>query len=89
MFGESAGASIVNKLMVMPSAEGLFQRAIAQSASAGLAPDPYPDRPAGFTPPAFEAGEEFVSRLTFGKKEDVSTDELLAAATGEPESTAR
>lgn len=80
IFGESAGASIVNMLMVMPSAEGLFQRAIAQSASSGLAPEPYPDRRAGFLQPTYETGAEFVSRLTFNKEGTIPADEELAAA---------
>lgn len=79
IFGESAGANIVNMLMVMPAAEGLFQRAIAQSPSAGLAPMSYPDRRAGFLPPTNKTGEDFVDRLTFkkGKPEGVALAEAL------------
>ena len=34
VFGESAGAGCVTTLMTMPSAEGLFHRAIAESSPA-------------------------------------------------------
>ena len=40
VFGESAGANAVVTLLATPSAEGLFHRAIAQSAPADLAIDP-------------------------------------------------
>ena len=63
VFGESAGANMVNTLLVVPAAEGLFNRAIAQSASTGLAPDAYPDKRAGFLPPAYKAGEKFAESL--------------------------
>lgn len=86
IFGESAGAGVVNTLMVMPSAAGLFHRAISQSSSVGLALDPYPDRRAGFQQPAEKAGQAFVEKLGLTDSEDVaaalralSTEELLAA----------
>ena len=89
IFGESAGAGIVNTLMVIPAAEGLFHRAISESSSVGLAPDPYPDRRAGFLPPSNKAGEALVKRLGFDNYEsaepelavalrDLSTKELLS-----------
>ena len=40
VFGESAGANAVVTLLATPSAEGLFHRAIAQSAPADWAIDP-------------------------------------------------
>ncbi|HEY5852675.1 MAG TPA: carboxylesterase/lipase family protein [Aldersonia sp.] len=40
LFGESAGANAVVTLLATPSAEGLFHRAIAQSAPADLVIDP-------------------------------------------------
>lgn len=86
IFGESAGAGVVNTLMVMPSAAGLFHRAISQSSSVGLALDPYPDRRAGFQPPAEKAGMAFVEKLGLSENEDIaaalrslSAEELLAA----------
>jgi para-nitrobenzyl esterase len=63
IFGESAGAGIVNTLLVTPASAGLFDRAISQSASVGLAPDPYPDKRAGFLPPANKLGEAFAKKL--------------------------
>jgi para-nitrobenzyl esterase len=74
VFGESAGAGIVNTLMVMPAAEGLFQRAISASASVGLAPDAYPDRTAGFLPPANKAGIDYVKRLTFEQNQGLDPE---------------
>jgi para-nitrobenzyl esterase len=86
IFGESAGAGVVNTLMVMPSAAGLFHRAISQSSSVGLALDPYPDRRAGFQQPAEKAGQAFIEKLGLTDSEDIaaalralSTEELLAA----------
>jgi len=86
IFGESAGAGVVNTLMVMPSASGLFHRAISQSSSVGLALDPYPDRRAAFQPPAAKSGGAFVDKLGLTDDEDtaaalraLSTEELLAA----------
>ncbi|MEE4184347.1 MAG: carboxylesterase family protein [Gammaproteobacteria bacterium] len=63
VFGESAGAGIVNALLVAPPAAGKFHRAISQSASVGLAPEPYPNRRAGFLPPAERQGEAFAAGL--------------------------
>ncbi|MCP4090749.1 MAG: carboxylesterase family protein [Gammaproteobacteria bacterium] len=83
IFGESAGAGIVNTLLVAPAAEGLFHRAISQSASVGLAPEPYPDRRAGFLPPSNKAGEELVKRLNLNKlgfTDSKSADPELANA---------
>lgn len=86
IFGESAGAGVVNSLMVMPSSAGLFHRAISQSSSVGLALDPYPDRRAGFQPPAEKGGQAFVKNLGLTDNQDIaaalralSTEELLAA----------
>ncbi len=86
IFGESAGAGVVNTLMVMPSAAGLFHQAISQSSSVGLALDPYPDRRAGFQQPAEKAGHAFVEKLGLTDSEDIAaalrvlpTEELLAA----------
>jgi para-nitrobenzyl esterase len=89
VFGESAGAGIVNTLLVMPAAEGLFHRAISQSASVGLAPDPYPEKRAGFLPPANRVGETYAKRLGVADYKSASpavartlrafsTDELLS-----------
>jgi para-nitrobenzyl esterase len=83
IFGESAGAGIVNTLLVVPAAEGLFHQAISESASVGLAPDPYPDRRAGFLPPSNKAGEAFVKRFDprdLDKEDYKSADPKLAQA---------
>lgn len=63
IFGESAGAGLVNTLLVMPASEGLFHRAISESASVGLAPDPYPNRKAGFLPASYKAGTSYAKKL--------------------------
>lgn len=62
VFGESAGADIVNYLMVMPAAAGLFHRAISQSASIGVTPDAHLTRRMGFKPAGYAFGEDFVKR---------------------------
>lgn len=86
IFGESAGAGVVNTLMVTPNAAGLFHRAISQSSSVGLAIDPYPDRRAGFQQPAEKAGKALIENLGLTDNEDIaaalrglSTEDLLAA----------
>jgi len=88
IFGTSAGGNTVNSLMVMPDAKNLFQKAIAQSASTGLAPGPYIDKVAGFSPPTDRVGEEFVKRFELDTEEDVgqalydlSMRDLLGAMT--------
>lgn len=82
IFGESAGAGIVNTLLVMPAARGLFDRAVSQSASVGLAPDPYRDKRAGFLPPADKVGADFAKRLGIEKDAgDAETARRLRAAT--------
>jgi para-nitrobenzyl esterase len=63
IFGESAGAGLVNTLLVLPASEGLFHRAISESASVGLAPDPYLAKRAGFLPPANKLGANYVKKL--------------------------
>ncbi len=63
IFGESAGANMVNLLLVTPPAAGLFHKAIAQSASTGLSPEAYPDRRSGFQPPAYREAEKFAGKL--------------------------
>jgi para-nitrobenzyl esterase len=78
IFGESAGAGLVNTLLVMPSTAGLFHKAISQSASVGLAPDPYPDRRAGFLQPANKAGIKYAKRL--GIADYQSASPAVAAA---------
>ena len=91
IFGESAGAGIVNTLLVMPSAAGLFQQAISESSSVGLAPDPYPAKRAGFLPPSEKMGLEFAKKMglandaspevVVGALRAANTDELLAVIT--------
>lgn len=74
IFGESAGADAVNYLMVMPAARGLFQQAISQSSSVGMAPTPRVERRAGFNPPAEQLANAFIAKLTLP-----ATDNLGAA----------
>jgi len=85
VFGESAGAGLVNTLMIVPRAKGLYHRAISQSSSVGLAADPRVDRRVGFRPSGIKVGEAFVKNLNLGEPDDLaatlralSTEELLA-----------
>ncbi|MBS95053.1 MAG: hypothetical protein CL799_11475 [Chromatiales bacterium] len=78
IFGESAGAGFVNFLMVSPKSEGLFHRAISESSSVGVAPDPYIDRRAGFLPAANSVGMAFAERLGIDNH-DRSSPEVAAA----------
>lgn len=63
IFGESAGADLVNHLMVLPSAAGLFHKAISQSSSVGLAPGVYPQRGTPMQASAYQAAQAFTDRL--------------------------
>lgn len=84
IFGESAGAGLVNSLLVAPPAAGLFHRAISQSASVGLAPDPYPNRRAGFLPPAEKTAAAFAKALGVTADQEAGTAAAqLRAATME------
>lgn len=74
IFGESAGAGVVNTLLVMPSSEGLFHRAISQSASVGLAPDPYLDQRAGFLLPANKLGAKYLEKLGIANYESATAE---------------
>jgi para-nitrobenzyl esterase len=82
IFGESAGAGLVNYLMVMPSARGLFHRAISQSASVGLVADAHLSKRAGFQASGFQAGEAFVEKTGAAGAPDV-TAALRAMGTAE------
>lgn len=55
LFGQSSGATLVRALMGMPSARGLFQRAVLQSAALGR-PDREPEQ-------AVEIGARFAGEL--------------------------
>lgn len=88
IFGESAGADAVNLLLVMPAAEGLFQQAISQSSSVGLAPAPRLNERVGFNAPAEKTADKFIQRLGIGAAEDLASalralpaDQLLGAMT--------
>ena len=85
IFGESAGAGIVNYLLIMPSTAGLFHRAISQSSSEGLVPNPHISKKMGFDPPGYELGRNFVKKLDLPEGVEkatalrsLSTEELLA-----------
>jgi para-nitrobenzyl esterase len=86
IFGESAGADVVNHLMVMPAAEGLFQQAISQSSSVGMAPGPRLTERVGFNLPAEKVTEKFAARFDLPPGDDgvaalreLSTERLLGA----------
>ena len=72
IFGESAGADAVNLLLVMPAAEGLFQQAISQSSSVGMAPAPRLKQRVGFNPPAEKTAEKLIARLRLGDGDDLA-----------------
>jgi para-nitrobenzyl esterase len=85
IFGESAGAGLVNTLMIAPRAKDLFHRAISQSSSMGLALSQQVDRRMGFRPAGLKAGEAYVKNLKLGETDDLAatlrsltTEELLA-----------
>jgi para-nitrobenzyl esterase len=79
IFGESAGADLVNHLIVMPSAAGLFHKAISQSSSVGLAPGVYPDRGSLFQASGHEAAQAYAAR--FALPRDIDTAAALRALT--------
>jgi para-nitrobenzyl esterase len=86
IFGESAGGALVNYLMVIPRSEGLFNKAISQSASVGLAPDARIRDRSGFQIPGEKIGKAYAKRAGVNKSDDVvaalramSTEELVAA----------
>ena len=86
IFGESAGAGMVNYLMAIPRSAGLFHRAISQSSSEGLVPNPHISKKMGFDPPGYELGQKFVKKLDLPEDVDtatalraLTTDQLLAA----------
>lgn len=86
IFGESAGADAVNTLLAMPAARGLFQQAISQSSSVGMAPAPRLGRRAGFNPPAEEIAAAYFRKLDLPADADLAAtlralpaEQLLAA----------
>lgn len=87
IFGESAGGMAVQKLMTMPSARGLFHKAIVQS-GAGRENVQYLDKPnARGVPSAESDGEAFVKSLSVtaasvGDLRAISADAIIAA--GDP-----
>lgn len=88
IFGESAGGALVNYLMVIPSARDLFNKAISQSASVGLAPDAKIRNRSGFQVPGEKAGKSFAKRAGFKDSDDpirdlraLSMDEIIGLLT--------
>jgi para-nitrobenzyl esterase len=86
IFGESAGADMVNYLMVSPAARGLFTQAISQSSSVGMVPAPRLDQRVGFNPPAAQLAKNYIDKLGLPADADIaaslrslSTEQLLAA----------
>jgi len=86
LFGESAGAGVVNYLMVMPSTAGLFHRAISQSSSVGLAPEAHINKRVGFIIAGEKRASQFAKKLPLNEGEDeatalrtLSTNEILEA----------
>lgn len=82
IFGESAGAAAVSRLMVMPAAEGLFHRAIAQSGGpVGRNRHVRDDRPG--QPSAESMGQKIAATLGAASLPEfraVPAEKLLAAA---------
>ena len=88
IFGESAGGALVNYLMVIPSARELFDKAISQSASVGLAPDAKIRNRSGFQVPGERLGKSFAKRAGFKDSDDpirdlraLSMEEILGLLT--------
>jgi para-nitrobenzyl esterase len=88
IFGESAGGALVNYLMVIPPARDLFNKAISQSASVGLAPDAKIRNRSGFQVPGEKAGKSFAKRAGFKDSDDpirdlraLSMDEIIGLLT--------
>jgi len=90
IFGESAGAGLVNTLLVLPGSEGLFHKASSQSSSVGLSPEPYTDRRAAFQVASDKAGARFAKKAGIADPKTatrevadamraLSTEEVLAA----------
>jgi para-nitrobenzyl esterase len=89
IFGESAGADMVNYLMVSPAARGLFAQAISQSSSVGMVPAPRLEQRVGFNPPAAQLAQSYIDKLGLPATADLATTlrslptEQLLAAMGE------
>jgi len=83
IFGESAGANIVDNLLIMPQADGLYQKAISQSSSFGLAPEPDLEKRIGFLPSGDSAGKKMVERLGLSDLDDESLVPALRQLTAE------
>lgn len=86
IFGESAGADMVNYLMVAPAARGLFAQAISQSSSVGMVPAPRLEQRVGFNLPAAQLAQSYIDKLGLPADADIaaglrslSTEQLLAA----------
>jgi para-nitrobenzyl esterase len=84
IFGESAGGALVNYLMATPSAGDLFNKAISQSASVGLAADAKIRNRSGFQVPGERLGKSIAKRAGFKDSDDpirdlraLSMDELI------------
>lgn len=71
IFGESAGASLVNYLLIMPDAEGLFDKAISQSSAVGIVPDTHISKRVGFKPSAYKVAQKYVKALGLQDEDDV------------------
>jgi para-nitrobenzyl esterase len=85
IFGESAGGSAVNLLMISPAARGLFHHAISQS-GAGRGPEFHLDRSGVSGQPSAESlGLDFARSLgltseTAAALREIPVDRILAAA---------
>ncbi|MEC9376316.1 MAG: carboxylesterase family protein [Pseudomonadota bacterium] len=90
--GESAGAGMVNTLLAMPRAEGLFHRAISQSSAVGLSAEPFTAKKAGRLRASNRNGLSFTTRLGIDNNEPdqeasvkamraLSTETILSALT--------
>ena len=86
IFGESAGADMVNYLLVSPAARGLFQQAISQSSSVGMVPAPRLEQRVGFNPPAAQLAQSYIDKLALPATAELAatlralpTEQLLAA----------
>jgi para-nitrobenzyl esterase len=62
----------------------LFHKAISESSSVGIAPDPYIDRRAGFLPPSNSAGIKYAKKLNL--KKPVTEEQVTEGQVVEPQS---
>jgi para-nitrobenzyl esterase len=74
IFGMSAGAQAVNYLMVTPSARGLFQRAISESAASFMFHPYHLQRPSAGKPAYEEIGQRLATAFGIDEHQDAAQE---------------